>query len=164
MSAERLEQFWQDLQANDPHRAYLAIEALVQSPDQAIGLLRRKPHPVSTDKKFKQWIDELNSNRFQVRESAMKELTNSAELAEAAMRQALAKPLSAEVQRRVTQLLDKLPTAAPHPTTLATIRSLELLEIINTPEALHFIEEIRRVAGDPIRKREAEQTLNRLKR
>ncbi len=165
LPAERLEQLWQDLQASDPQRAYLAIGTLEQSPGQAINLLRKKTRPASQDKhqKFKQWIDELDSDSYQVRENATKELTNSAELAEAALCQALARPLSPEAVGRITRVLDKLPSAAPHPTTLATLRSLELLEIINTPEARNFIEELSRGTGDAIRKREAEQTLKRVK-
>jgi hypothetical protein len=152
------------MQASDPHRAYLAIRALVQSPGQAIDLIRKKPRSASMDRKIKQWIDELDSDRFPVRESASKELAHVAELAEAALRQSLARPLSAEARRRVTRLLDTLPTARPHPTTLATIRSLELLEMINTPEARKLIDEFSRETGDPIRKREAEQTLKRVNR
>jgi WD40 repeat protein len=164
LSAERLEQLWRDLQASDPQRAYAAIGLLVQSPGQAVELLRKKMHPASTDEhdKFKQWIDELDSDRFQVRENAMKELTSSGELAEAALREALARRVSPEARRRVTQVLDKLPTAAPHSTTLATLRSLEVLEMINTPEARAFIDELIRGTGDPIRKREAEQTFKRV--
>jgi WD40 repeat protein len=166
LSAERLEQLWQDLQARDPQRAYVAIGILVQSPAQAVDLLRQKMRPARTveQPKFKQWIDDLDSDRFQVREKAMKELTDSGELAEAALREALARRLSPEARRRVTHVLDKLPTAAPHSTTLATLRSLEVLEMINTPEARTFIEDLSRGTDDPIRKREAEQTLKRVKR
>jgi hypothetical protein len=106
----------------------------------------------------------LDNEDYQVRESATKELSKSAEITEAALRQALAKALSAEARRRVTRLLDRLPTAAPHPATLVTIRSLELLEMINTPEVHRCIKEIIRGVGDPVQKREAEQTLERLKR
>ena len=133
---------------------------------QAIELLKTKALPANANEqhKFKQWIDELDSDCFKVRENATKELIDSAELAEAALRQALAGPLSLEAQGRVTKVLDKLPGAAPHPTTLATLRSLESLEIINTPEARNLIEELSRGTGDPVRKREAEQTLKRVKR
>jgi WD40 repeat protein len=161
-AAQRLEQLWHDLQASDPQRAYRAISALVRAPGQAIDLLRKTPRPASMDRKIKQWIDELDSDRFQVRESASKELANLVERAEASLRRALARPPSVEAQRRVTRLLDRLPTAAPHPTTLATVRSLELLEMINTPEARKFIDELSRGTGDPFGKREAEQTLKRV--
>jgi WD40 repeat protein len=166
LTAERLEQLWQDMQASDPRRAYAAMGVLAQSPGQAVDLLRKKSHPASTDEqqKFKKWIDDLDNDRYEVRENATKELTRSAERAEPALREALARRLSAEAQRRVTQVLDELPSAAPHPTTLATLRSLEVLEIINTPEARDFIDELSRGTGDPIQKREAEHTFKRMKR
>ena len=166
LSAERLEQLWQDLQASDPRRAYAAIGLLVQSPGPAVELLRKKAPLARADEqqKYKQWIDELDNDSFQVRENATKELTRAAERAEAALRQAPARSLSPEALGRVTHLLEGLPGAAPHPSTLAAVRSLELLEIINTPEARNCIEELSRKTGDPIAKREAEQTLRRLRR
>jgi WD40 repeat protein len=164
LSAERLEQLWRDLQSSDPRRGYLAIRALAQSPAQAIDLLKKKPRPASTARKLERWIDELDSEDYQVREAATQELSKSAEIAEAALRQALAGRTSAEVKRRVTRLLDRLPAAAPHPATLATIRALELLEMIDTPEAHRCIREISKGAGDRVQKREAEQTLERLRR
>jgi hypothetical protein len=99
-----------------------------------------------------------------VRENATKELSTSAERAEVALRQALTEALTPEAKRRVIQVLEKLPSAAPHPATLVTIRSLEVLEIINTLEARNLIEELSRDTGDPIRKREAERTLKRMQR
>jgi hypothetical protein len=154
------------LQATDSQRAYLAIGVLLQSPGPAIELLKTKAVTNNSKEqfKFKQWIDELGSDRSQVRENALKELTDAAELAEPSLRQALAGPLSSEARGRVNQVLDKLPTAAPHPTMLAMLRSLELLEMINTPEARKLIEELSQGAGDPVRKREAERTLNRVNR
>ncbi len=166
LSAERVAQLWQDLQASDPQRAYLAIQVLLRSPGRAIELL--KTRALADNKidrhQFKQWIAELDDDRFAVRENAMKELIDSGELAEAALRDSLAGGLSLEAAGRVTRVLDKLPVAAPHPTTLAALRSLELLELMNTPEARTLIEEMSRDAGDPIRKREAELTLKRVKR
>jgi WD40 repeat protein len=164
LSAERLAQLWRDLQASDPQRAYQAIAVLLQSPGQVVDLLRMNTPVAGMAKshKFKKWIDELDSASYQIREKATKELTDSAELAEAALSQALARPPSAEARRRVIQVLDKLPAAPPHRTTLATVRSLELLEMLNTPEARKFIGELSRTTGDAIRKREAESTLRRL--
>jgi WD40 repeat protein len=166
LSAERLEQLWADLVASDPQRAYLAMAALVQSPGQAVGLLKSKARPEEPiePRQLKQWIEELDSDQFKVRDAATRALAEAAELAEGALLQALAGPLSAEARRRVTQVLDKLPTAAPHPSTLAAVRSLELLEMVNTPEARDLIEGFCKGTGGAARKREAEQTLKRLKR
>jgi WD40 repeat protein len=162
-SAQRLEQLRQDLQASDAQRAYRAIQALLQSPAHALDLLKKQPSPASRDRKIGQWIEDLDNDRFEVRENASKELAQTADLAEAALRRALAKALSAEARRRATRLLGRLLSAVPHPSTLATVRSLEVLEMINTPAARRLIEELFRDSGDPIRKREAEQTLKRMK-
>jgi WD40 repeat protein len=166
LSAERLDQLWQDLQASDPRSAYTAIGILLQSPGPALDLLRKKMRSAGPDEsqKIKRWIDDLDNNNFKVRENATKELASLAELAEDALRRAPGMPLSPEARRRITQILAGLPSAAPHTSTLATLRSLELLEMINTPEARKFIDELTRDTSDPIRKREAERTLKRMKR
>jgi WD40 repeat protein len=163
-SAERLEQLWQDLQGSDPRPAYLAIAALLRSPGQAIDLVRRKARPVGSDARIERWIEELDSDRYEVRETAMKELTDAAELAEGALRRTLAASPSLEARRRIVQLLDRLPSASLHPSTLATVRSLELLEMIDTPQACKLVEEVAPGLGDGMSRREAEETLHRLKR
>jgi len=164
LSGERLEQLWQDLQASNPQRAYQAIRVLVQSPSQAISLLRKKMPSATTtaQEEFKQWIGDLDSDSYQIREKATKQLIRSGELAEASLRQALTGALSPEARSRVTKVVDSLPTAPPHSSTLATIRSLELLEMIGTPEARQYIEELCQQRVDSIRQREATQSLKRL--
>jgi WD40 repeat protein len=166
LSSERLEQLWRDLEASAPQRAYRAIAALVRSPGPAVDLLRKKLRRANTDQssRIKRWIDDLDSDSYRVREAATRELIRSAELAEEALRRALAGGLSAEARRRATRVLDELPAAAPHPSTLVTIRSLEVLELIYTPEARKLITELSRQTADPIRKREAAETLQRVSR
>ena len=166
LSTERLERLWQDLHAADAKEAYAAIAALVQSPGQALDLLQQKLRPADAEeqRKYRRWIADLDNDSFETREKATKELANAVERAEAELRKALGGPLSAEVQRRVNQVLDRLPTAAPDSTTLATLRSLEVLEMINTPAARRFIDQLSQDNSDPVRQREAAGTFKRVQR
>jgi WD40 repeat protein len=166
LSTERLERLWQNLHAADAKEAYAAIAALVQSPGQALDLLQQKLRPADAEeqRKYLRWIADLDNDSFETREKATKELADAVERAEAALRKALGGPLSAEARRRVNHVLDRLPTAAPHSTTLATFRSLEVLEMINAPAARRFIDQLSQDNSDPFRQREAAETLKRVQR
>src|SRR5262249_55619455 len=139
LPVKRLEQLRRDLWSDDAQKGYLAMRTLARSPGQAVELLSKAPRPAGPAGKLEGWIRELDSEDVEVRENATEELGRSAELAEAALRRAFAGSLPAEARRRVKRLLDRLPAAGPHPSTLATVRSLELLEMIATPEARRCI-------------------------
>lgn len=166
LSPERLQQLWQDLTADDPKQAYPAIGVLTQSPDQAVALVKANARTGKSiePRKLNQWIKDLDSESFDERENAMKMLADAGEYAEIPLRKALDGSPSLEVQLRVNKLLDRLVTGPIIPSTLTTMRSLVLLERINTPAAHALIKEFSEVVNDPIRKREAELSLERLKR
>jgi hypothetical protein len=163
MPPERLERLGRDLRSPDPRKAYRAIATLARSPGQAVEWLK-KSRPAGAGEDYARWIDELDADRFEVREAATRRLAYAAELAEVALLGALARPLTAEARNRVNRLLEKLTTAAPRPSTLATVRTMELLEIVNTPAARAAAEAMERRPGDPLRNREAKQTLERMRR
>ena len=66
---------WQDLAAKDAGVAYRAIWQLVQHPGPAVKLLRQelKPAAAPDDAKIQQWLTQLASDTFAVREKATRE-------------------------------------------------------------------------------------------
>jgi WD40 repeat protein len=164
LSPKRLDELWQDLQASDPERGYRAVAVLVQAPGQAIALFKEKMRPaVAADHDpYQTWVEELDSDQFETREKAMAELSKAGELAEPVLRRTLTKPISLETKKRLNTLLEKIPTAPPSSAWLATLRALETLERIGTPEAQKLLEQLGKGLAESAQTREAGQSLERL--
>jgi WD40 repeat protein len=140
---ERLEQLWVDLQGGSAEHGYRAVWALVQTPDQAIALLRKKiPLPTADEQlRIQAWIDDLSNEKFAVRSRAGAELTRLGELAEPALRQALRQAPVLEDRLRIEAILDTSLGIPPGPW-LARLRGFDALELINTPESRRLLEEL----------------------
>src|SRR5262249_33167882 len=87
-----LDALWTDLAGKDAGRAFDAIRKLSASPDQTIALVKERVRPASQPnlKRLSQLLTNLESDGFEVRRQAESELEGLAELAEPALRQALA--------------------------------------------------------------------------
>lgn len=161
---ERGLEHWEKLNGPDAAAAYRAIWELSLIPDTALSLLRDRVRPVPpTDQRhIARLVDSLNADQFDEREKATAELGKLAELAEPALRKALAAPASAEVRRRVSRLLEKLEIPVLSGAPLQAVRVTALLERMNTPEARRFLEELAK--GEPAARltREAKASLERL--
>ena len=79
LSAEELEVQWNTLAA-DAAVGYRAVQTLAADPARAVPYLRNRLQPVAVadENRLKQWIAELDSDQFAVREKAASELENSA--------------------------------------------------------------------------------------
>src|SRR5271166_3297255 len=101
---------WEDLAGTDAVKAYRGIWALVQSPRQAVPFLQGRLKAVLAvdSAAIDQFIEDLDSNKFAVREQARRALERLAELAGPALRKAHARGLTVEAQRRVEQLLARV--------------------------------------------------------
>src|SRR5262249_989583 len=109
LAAPELEARWERL-AGDAAAAYRAVWEFGAAPEQAVPLLkgRLRPVPRVSAEQIARWIADLDSDHFPVRQRAMRELEHLEELAEPALRQALEKRPSAEVQRQAKRLLEQL--------------------------------------------------------
>ena len=123
--------------------------------------MKLTPAPPFDASRLKQWIADLGSDQFAVRDVASKELAKIAERIEPALRRALAAATSAEIKRRLQTLLDSLSPARSEEC-LRAARGLAVLEQIGTPEARKVLETL--AAGDPdaALTLEAKATLRRL--
>jgi hypothetical protein len=105
----------------------------------------------------------LDSETFDVRESAAKELSALGEGIEPALRQALKGKRSAEVRRRIEQLLDGFRNV-PTGDSIRVVRAVEVLERIGTAEARQVLEAFAKGAPAARLTREAQAALDRLSR
>jgi WD40 repeat protein len=165
LSAADLEGCWKDL-SGDADLAFRALGKLLLSPGQTVKLLdeRLKPAPVANGQRLARLIGALDSDQFQTRDQAEKELEDLGEAAGEALEKALAGKVTLEAKRRLEGLLERLNESHLPPEKLRQVRAVEALEQIGTAEVSRLL--IRLVAsGAPGARltREAEATLARLK-
>jgi HEAT repeat protein len=139
---------------------------MVKTPRQSLPLLRQRLRPVqpATEERFASSIKDLDSDRFETRENASRELEKLEETGAPLLRKVLQANPSPEARRRVEALLAKLDAAVPSDDRLRAVRAVEVLEHVGTPEAREILQS---VAGGPdecLRTREARAALQRLER
>jgi hypothetical protein len=109
---------------------------------------------------------DLDTNQFAVRESAKQELEKLGEIAAPACRKALEQKPSVEARRRLEALLEKQSREWQNPSSerLRTLRAVEVLEHIGTPEARQVLETLAKGAPEARLTQEAAESLQRLSR
>jgi hypothetical protein len=159
-----LKELWSDLASADAARAYRAMWALVQSPQQAVAFLNQylRPIPRPAPQQVEQLIVDLDSSIFSVRESATDNLKRLGELVEPSLRQTLTERPSAEVRCRARQLLEELQNWSPQQ--LQMLRAIEALEFIGTIDACHTLESLAKGAPEARLTKEARASVERLTR
>ncbi len=164
LSHEALAQDWDHLAGADAVRAYAAIVELVRHPDQAESLLQDKLASLkkADTKPVARLIADLDSDDFKTREHASKELANLGRSAERALREKLREKSSAELTRRIQELLDKLDRPEDDPVQLRLLRAIEVLERLGTPKAKRLLRKLVEAAPDADTAREAQASLQRL--
>jgi RNA polymerase sigma factor (sigma-70 family) len=168
LTPQELDGLGADLAGADAAAAYRALRRLAASPAEAVPYLRRQLRPVAApdEQRLARLIADLDSDRFAARESATAELEKLGELAVAAYRKALEGKPSAETRRRLEALLEKSgqESQALAPDRLRTLRALEVLELIGSPEARQVLESLARGADGAWLTREAQEGAARLAR
>jgi hypothetical protein len=130
---------WQALAGEDAEAGYRAVQALAADPTRSIPYLRMRLRAVAPaeEKQLRQWIADLDSDQFAVREKATAELEKLGPASLHALRKTLDDKPALETRRRLEQLLEKQereewPTSGAR---LCICRALEVLERAGTPEA-----------------------------
>jgi WD40 repeat protein len=161
-SAMRLDAAWTDL-AGPGEKAHPAIVALAVNTDAPEFIAARvKPATRPADDQIKQWLADLSSARFAVREAADKNLARAGELAEAALRNAQQNATDAELRRRLVALLDNLPRVETRPERLRELRAVEALERAGTPDARRVLEALAKGDAAALLTQHAHAALKRL--
>src|SRR5262249_24961950 len=141
---KELDELWSDLADPDAARAHRAMVKFLAAPADAVPLLEKRVSPVpgkATDAEaLARLIAELDHDAFDVREKAARELQHAGQAGLPALRKAREDPPSEEVRRRVEQLLEKLESSGLSGEQLRSLRAVELLERVGSPEARRVLE------------------------
>lgn len=164
--AKELEELWEGLDSPDAGKAFRAVQRLSQAPGQALPLLKKHLKPSgfteADERAIKQLIRDLDADDFAVRRKASENLAKFGDAARTTLQEALKANPAAEVKRRIHELLEALQRAGPSRDMLRSIRSLEVLERIGTPETRQLVEALAvGKAGVPLTE-EAKATLARM--
>jgi hypothetical protein len=161
-----LDAAWHELAGMDAARAYQAMRRLAAMPTETVAYLRKQLQlvPAVDEKRLAKLIADLDSNQFAVREEASKALESLGELAVGACRKALQGHPAAEVRRRLEALLEKEAKSAsePSPERLRTLRAIEVLEHIGTPESQQVLKTLAQGAPESRLTEEAKTSLEHL--
>jgi WD40 repeat protein len=160
---------WDALRGDDARKAYRAVGRLAAAPKESVPFLRERVRPAAPlsaegQKLLDRRLRDLDDDRFQVREQASAELARLGEAVLPAARKTLAENPSAEVRRRLGEIIDEVVRLAPSPDGRAALRAVEALECAGTAEARGLLKEL--AAGLPGAglTREASAALGRLTR
>jgi dipeptidyl aminopeptidase/acylaminoacyl peptidase len=164
LSREELARCWDDLAGTDAARAYCSMAELSRHPQQTVGFINDNlaAHPGMIAEKLAHLIADLDNDAFKTRESASKELAKLGRLAEGALKKTLDENPSAELKRRIQNLLDKLEPKEDDPEQIRLLRVIEVLERLGTPEARSLLRKLAQEASIPDVAREARVSLQRL--
>jgi hypothetical protein len=164
LTPAQLETLWDDLASDKAAQAYRALGRAVAAAPQAAALLgERLRQAAGVDgKRIARLIADLDSDEFDTREKATKELEAIGNRVVPALKKALEGSPSAEVRQRVEGLLKKLDGPGSVGQQLRLSRALEALEVIGSPEAVKALEAlVKRGAHDELAQ-EAKAALERL--
>jgi hypothetical protein len=156
VSAERLGELWAALNGTDAPKAAQAAAALAARPEQAVEFLTKQLTAPEIDAaRVGRLIADLDSDSFDTRDAAERELGRLGRAVEPALRKALKGSPSAEQRRRLEKLVGALEVANVSPEVAAS-RAVEVLEWIGSPEAKRLVDELARGApGDWLTKEAA---------
>jgi WD40 repeat protein len=162
-STERLDEAWTDLGLTEANRAQMAVARLADAPAAPVLALAReklKESPKAKAEDIMRWIAELDAEKFVVRNRAERALAEAGADAKPALQAALERNPSDEVKKRVEKLLGAL-DAGSSSSRLRTLRGIEVLDHIGTPEARQLLESMSKQDFDETIKREIDFALKR---
>ncbi len=161
-----LPDLWKSLDDPSGRPAFAAMEKLMASPAEAVAFLKTNLKPATGAKpdpaKLAKLIGDLDSPRYVVRETAMKELEKIGAQARDAVREALEKKtLSPEMRERLEKLTDKTNKPDTGTEFVRPLRAIEVLERINSADARAHLEALA-AGGDAPPTRAAKDAVQRL--
>ena len=160
-----LESRWKELAGEDAAKAYEAIWALAGAPGPAIAYLRDNLRPAmfANPEQIARLIGDLDSEQFEQRKKASLDLEKIGEAASPFLRKALEADPSAEVRKRIEEVLKKTDAATPRGEALRTLRAIEVLEAIGSPEAKAVLGSLAKGMPDAAITRAAQGAMARIK-
>lgn len=145
-----IDELWLGLRHADARQAYGALFELSKTPAETTAYLRRVIAPAARDfKDVRALVEDLDSESFRKRDAASRALRLLGAEAEPFLRLALSKSDSAELEKRINELLAEPGIQTLGVETIRTIRAIHLLEMIGTADARVLLSELAK--GDPQR-------------
>ena len=149
---------WADLAGEDAEQAYRAVRTLSEGSEDVPSLIGKRLRRATS---LSRWIADLDSDDFDRREAATKELAALGAQVQPALRKALQETTSEEVRSRIAKLLKPLGEwAVTDPDTLRSLRAIWVLERIGTPEARSVLEDLAKGAPEVRQTQEARAALD----
>jgi RNA polymerase sigma factor (sigma-70 family) len=165
LSPARLDALWADLAGSDAAAGYRAVRALAADPASSVAYLRGhlRPVAVADEKDVARRIADLDSESFEVREKATRELEKYGEAVLGALRKALAGKPTPEARRRLEGLVKRQEeVGTPSPENLRALRAVEVLELVGSLESRSVLDALARGAPGAHRTEDARRALRRL--
>jgi hypothetical protein len=131
---------WLELASEDGARAYQAVWDLATH-DKCTAYLREQLRPVPrlTPEELNRLLEDLDGRRFATRERAMRELERQGEFVRGPLLKRLQDRPTLEVSRRIEMLLRCLEQGELSKGNLPTVRAIEALENLGTPQARELL-------------------------
>jgi WD40 repeat protein len=148
-ASSELAALWDILGYGKVETAYQAKWKFVAAGQQTITFMGKtlRPIPKDSTSALKEAIANLEGKHPELRDAAMNELDCHGSLAEPALREGLTDDRSPEARARIEYLLEKQKSNFPSGGLLRSLRAIEVLEQIGTPQARQLLESI--AAGHP---------------
>jgi hypothetical protein len=145
LGTKHLDSLWDDLTSQDGACARLAAQTLMQASRQAVPYLResikrRIPRPKAAE--VKKLVEELESDRFTVRQRATDLLERIGLQALPALHARLAENPPLEARKRIEQLMTRRSFRQPDIEQVRANRCVQVLEGIGTAEAEELLESL----------------------
>jgi hypothetical protein len=139
----RLKDAWQDMASDNGMTAFKAMKTLIQRGNRTVAFLKEELRPVPMPgEQVAQFIKDLDSDQFVVRQKATEGLEKFGEVAAPALKKKLATNPSLETRQRIERLLDKMANNVLRAEVMQALRAVEVLEHIGTPEARQVLESL----------------------
>jgi WD40 repeat protein len=165
LTAAQLDALWTELASDDAGKAYRALGTLTADPAKVVPCLRERVKPAVgfETARIDKLIADLDSDKFAVRQQAADELEKLGELAVPGLEKVLETKPSLNLRQRVDELLGKVTTFQVPTDVLHSLRAVEVLERIGTPEAKQVVEALAKGAPGARLTQDARRTLQRLR-
>jgi WD domain, G-beta repeat/WD40-like Beta Propeller Repeat len=133
-----------DLKMRDPKNATRAVFALAAEPGQSLPLLRKELRPVrgASREELANLVNDLGSNEFVVRQKAATELEKLERVAGGALQDLLRANPPLDVRRQAEYLLGQLEEPNLSTEIIRSVRAVEVLERINSPESRQILSDL----------------------
>jgi hypothetical protein len=155
---------WRDLASADASVAFATLLRLADAPKSALPLLRKELLREDAKVRIERLLADLDSDEFDERQRATRALEELGLVARPYLAKALRSGPPLDVRRRLEKLLAALDDPFTTPAGMRTLRAMEALERIGSPEARRLLEQLADGSPEDPLCREARLAVERLKR